>query len=308
MSNYDFITFDFETANSNNDSACALGLVFVKDLEIVGSKYFLIKPPTDKFEPKNIQTHGITYKDVKNSPDFKEVWKQVLPLLKQTLLIAHNAHFDMSVILTCCENFGIKAPYLDYFDSISLFSSAFPGHKNKSLDYCADILDVPLANHHHALDDAKACAEIAIKSLQQIESLPLKYKMEAYQKIKINNSYETIAIKEFHTPKFAGKKIKITEITPTSEEFCNQHPFFQKIVVFTGDLISFDRKEAMQSVVDLGGLLRTSVSKKTNFVVFGTPPEPGYKTAKEIKALELIEQGHEIKLLSEEEFLQILNT
>lgn len=51
---YDFVTIDFETANNNLNSACSLGIVAVKDLEIVEREYYLIKPPTNNFNNDNI--------------------------------------------------------------------------------------------------------------------------------------------------------------------------------------------------------------------------------------------------------------
>lgn len=56
MSNFDFITIDFETANSFNKSACSIGIVAVKDLEIVDTYYSLINPIMD-FDEKNISIH-----------------------------------------------------------------------------------------------------------------------------------------------------------------------------------------------------------------------------------------------------------
>lgn len=62
---YDFVTINFETANNNLNSACLLGIVAVKDLEIVEREYYLIKPSSYNSSNNNIAIHGITYGDVK---------------------------------------------------------------------------------------------------------------------------------------------------------------------------------------------------------------------------------------------------
>jgi DNA polymerase III subunit epsilon len=62
----DFVALDFETANENRDSACALGLVVVENNEIVKKDYWLIRPKELYFNPFNISIHGITPDDVKD--------------------------------------------------------------------------------------------------------------------------------------------------------------------------------------------------------------------------------------------------
>lgn len=74
--------------------------------------------------------------------------------------------------------------------------------------------------------------------------------------------------------------------------------------------MTIDKKEAMQKVVDLGGTLKSGVSKLVHYVVVGVQDlsvvGPDGKSSKERKALELLEQEHEIKILSEKEFISLL--
>ena len=69
--------------------------------------------------------------------------------------------------------------------------------------------------------------------------------------------------------KFNKNIIDVSEITPTVETINTQHPFFMKNIVFTGDLNSLERKDAMQKVVNVGGIVETSVSSKTDFLIVG---------------------------------------
>lgn len=91
----DFITIDFETANFQRNSACEIGLTFVKDNQITETKSWLIRPKINHFEPMNVSIHGITAADVWEQPRFDELWKSELKgLLENQFLIAHNASFD----------------------------------------------------------------------------------------------------------------------------------------------------------------------------------------------------------------------
>ena len=69
--NCEYITIDFETANSSLTSACSVGLVGAKNGKKVFEKYYLINPEED-FLSYNTLIHGITYEDVKNEKTFPE--------------------------------------------------------------------------------------------------------------------------------------------------------------------------------------------------------------------------------------------
>lgn len=59
MAAFDFIAVDFETACQYLNSACSIGIVAVKDMEIVDSFQSLIQPPKMFFEASNVKVHGI---------------------------------------------------------------------------------------------------------------------------------------------------------------------------------------------------------------------------------------------------------
>src|SRR5690606_31191463 len=106
-------------------------------------------------------------------------------------------------------------------------------------------------------------------------------------------------------------RVSISEITPTSNKYDETHVFYGKNIVFTGELKSLERKDAMQKVVDLGGILKSSVSRKTDYLIVGEQDKSivgdDGLSSKEEKAYELIEKGFNIKILNEEEFLKIIS-
>ena len=109
----DFVAIDFETATSNPNSACAVGLAFVVGLEVVATTHHLIQPPGNQYDQGNINVHGIHPEDTRQAPDFLTVWRQLHPMLAGKALIAHNARFDMSVIkasLAACLLYTSPSP------------------------------------------------------------------------------------------------------------------------------------------------------------------------------------------------------
>ena len=76
----DFAAIDFETANNERTSVCSVGVVIVRDGEIVDSFYSLIQPEPNYYNYWCTQVHGITRHDTESAPVFPEVWKQIEPL------------------------------------------------------------------------------------------------------------------------------------------------------------------------------------------------------------------------------------
>ncbi len=74
-----FIAIDYETANINHESACALGVSIVENGVVLESFESFIKPPEEfsEFDPFNTMIHGITSKDVKKAPSFDYVWSKI---------------------------------------------------------------------------------------------------------------------------------------------------------------------------------------------------------------------------------------
>ena len=69
----DFAAIDFETANSERSSVCSVGIVIVRNGEIVDSYYSLIKPEPEYYFYWNTQVHGLTMEDTMNAKVFPEV-------------------------------------------------------------------------------------------------------------------------------------------------------------------------------------------------------------------------------------------
>jgi len=98
MNNISFTAIDFETANENYGSVCSLGLVIVREGKIVDKKYRLIKPFDMKFNNRNISVHGIKPEDVVNEFEFYRYWNSIKEMFTNTVLVAHNAEFDIGVL------------------------------------------------------------------------------------------------------------------------------------------------------------------------------------------------------------------
>ncbi|MBI4781251.1 MAG: 3'-5' exonuclease [Oscillatoriophycideae cyanobacterium NC_groundwater_1537_Pr4_S-0.65um_50_18] len=158
-----FLALDFETANRSANSACAIGLVRVEDNQIVQQNHFLIRPPQRWFEFTDI--HNICWEDVADQPDFGELWSTLEPHLQDIdFIAAHNASFDRRVLYACCETYGIRKPSLEFLCTVQLARRVWQIYPTKLPNVCAR-LAIQL-DHHQALSDASACAQIVMAAHQ----------------------------------------------------------------------------------------------------------------------------------------------
>jgi len=306
---YDFSCIDFETANNNMNSACSVGIVAVSDGCIVKSDYFLIKPPTDHFRHENVEIHGITFDMVSESPQFPQVLEKILPYLTDSqYVIAHNARFDMSVLHETAATYNLTIPDFTYMDSIAV-SAKMRNDCGNSLEECCQFFNVPLEHHHNALDDAKACAEIVIRSVNASRYKSLHAYVSQFSSIK-QRKYSELKVKKsmFGKP---HENIKISELSSNVTDFDSSHPLFGKNCVITGELESMGRKTAMQKILDAGGTVKSAVSSKTHYLIVGIQDKSlvgsDGLSQKEERAYELMNNGAPIKIIKESEFLSLLN-
>lgn len=300
----DFVAIDFETANSLRSSACSLGIVIVENGKITDTKEWLVRPKENYFDPYNTYIHGITEEDVKNEPEFNELWPEIKNYLENNLVIAHNASFDLSVLRYVLDEYKLPYPELDYSCTRVVSKKTWGKLINYRLETVAELLEIKF-QHHNALEDALASAKVLLKCFEHHQSDHIDDLCEKLEIVK-GKLFEG-----GYTP--AGQKsssFKISDIKPTTDDFDLNHPFHSSNIVFTGTLQSMVRKDAMQKVVNVGGNCSNSINKKTNFLVMGDQDyrkfTDGTKSSKFKKAEEMITNGYDIEIISEHEFITLL--
>jgi DNA polymerase-3 subunit epsilon len=292
-----------------------MGLVKVRENIIIDTEYYLIKPPLMDFAPANIAIHGITPEMVQSAPLFSDIWQKINYYFQgDEVIIAHNAHFDMSVLMNCLTHYELDIPDFPYICSIPISNQVCLKQNIKnSLAARAEYFGIELNNQHNALDDAITCAQIVIASVQTKKKTNLSKYCSTYSSIPQHLFSELKMQTSLYQDKRRSRfnKISIKEIAATTENFNLNHLFYGKNIVLTGDLISMDRKTAMQRIVNVGGILKSGVSSKTDFLIVGVQDKKivggdGLST-KEERAHELINRGYNLKILNEEEFLKVLS-
>jgi DNA polymerase III subunit epsilon len=157
--NQPFVAIDFETADEEPDSACAVAVVRVEGDAIVERRHALIQPPRQYFQFTHL--HGISWERVKAEPIFATAWPRLESILDgAAFLAAHNSSFDSSVLEACCAAAGLTLPTLPFLCTVELARRIWRIYPTKLPNVCAK-LGLPL-KHHDPCSDAEACAKIVL--------------------------------------------------------------------------------------------------------------------------------------------------
>lgn len=161
----DFAAIDFETANGERSSVCSVGVVVVRGGAVADTFYSLIQPEPNYYTWFCQRVHGLSRRDTDSAEVFPYVWERVAPLIEGLPLVAHNAPFDEGCLRAVMRVYQMDWPDYKFYCTCRAARRKQPWLPNHQLHTVAEACGYHLANHHHALADAEACAAIAIKLL-----------------------------------------------------------------------------------------------------------------------------------------------
>ncbi|WP_192822525.1 3'-5' exonuclease [Rufibacter sp. LB8] len=153
-----FTAIDFETAQGKRHSICQVGLVRVEQGEVVQTINQLVYPPDNYYFYKNIEIHGITPERTCTAPTFAEVWSVLKPHIHGQTVVAHNGAFDFSCLQQTLAHYQMPSPRFEQKCTYKIY-----GGDLASLCRQHQIT----LNHHDALSDAMACAELYLRYLKR---------------------------------------------------------------------------------------------------------------------------------------------
>lgn len=284
-----YIVLDLETTglDARLDEIIEIGAIKVENGKKISSYSTLVKPPFEL--PEFIEKlTGITNEMLVDAPALKNVLPSFLEFVGDEYIVGHNVNFDINFIYDAVfKLYNGKAFSNNFIDTMRLSRRIFKDYESHRLNTLCYKFGLKIKPTHRAMADCEAT-------------------FECYEYIKRYVTENNIDLNIF---KATNHGVKAKEITSTASEYDENHPLFGKVCVFTGAL-SFTRREAMQMVADVGGINGDNVSKKTNYLILGNfdyiKNVQNNKSNKVKKAEELILQGQDISIISEDVFLELL--
>ena len=165
----EFVVFDLETTGigAKSNQIIEIGAVKVKEKKIVDRFSQFVNPNMPI--PYNItQLTSIDDSMVADAPDIDIVLPKFLEFCGDAVMVAHNASFDIGFIKQKARERGIKTDFT-VIDTVSMSRALLPELKKYKLDTVAKALGVSLENHHRAVDDAEATAEIFLRLIMRLD-------------------------------------------------------------------------------------------------------------------------------------------
>ncbi|KZL15108.1 BRCT domain-containing protein [Pseudovibrio sp. Ad37] len=282
---FDFITFDLETANASPSSICQIGIATVKDGVVVNVLSELINPE-ETFDWGNISIHGIDEDLVEGAMLFPDLVRKYGPLFQNNIAISHSA-FDRNAMVEASAKYDVKNPLSEWIDSTRVVRRTWPdrfGKRGYGLSNLAMEFDFSF-KHHDAGEDAKCTAWVMLKALEQ-SGLSVNEWKDASRQVRRRPS-------------------KSIRVEPNPEGSHSDH-----IIVFTGKL-EISRQEAASIAANVGMTVASGVTKKTTLVVVGEQDlsrlADHEKSSKHRKAEECIARGQKLEIIGEKAFLNLVS-
>jgi DNA polymerase III subunit epsilon len=156
----DYVVVDIETTGgwASSDRITEIGAVKIRNHQVVGEWHSLLNPQRS-IPAKIVQLTGITNDMVRGAPLFAEVADSFMDFMDDGIFVAHNVNFDYGFITREYERLELRFRFPKLCTCANM-RKRFSGHKSYSLGNLCEIYQIDLEEHHRALCDAKAAAQL----------------------------------------------------------------------------------------------------------------------------------------------------
>lgn len=285
----DFCVVDLETTGlmPEWDEIIEIGAIKVINGQEVERFQTFVKP---EYEIPEFITEltGITNEMVADAPGPGYALPTFLEFLGDLPIVGYNVGFDVRFLYDYLYSMGLVLSN-NYIDCMRMARKLHPEMDHHRLMDMRELYKVN-TQAHRAIGDCEATA-VCLAMFKE-EGLEQFGSLDAF----VNA--------------FKWKDVRAADIIGDPSKANPDSPIYGKHCVFTGKLEKFTRAQAMQLVADHGGINDSSVGKKTNFLVLGnndycTTIKDG-KSSKQKKAEELKLAGHDIEILPETVFYEMI--
>lgn len=168
-----FVALDVESTgfSPDRDRIIEIGAAKYRGGKIVKSTHWLINPG---IPIKNSFVHGITDEQVAAYPGFADTYKAFRAFASDSILIAHNASFDVRFMAAEIKRSGLEPMPNPTLNSLALFRCWYPAAPSHKLGELSAHLDIPVAIEHRAQDDSETLLRILNHGLKSRPSATLE--------------------------------------------------------------------------------------------------------------------------------------
>lgn len=179
----EFVVIDVETTglSARNDSIIEIGAVKIRKGEIVETYTSFVNPNMHISEDIT-QLTGISDDMVKDAPTIEQILPQFIKFIGNSVIVAHNAMFDLGFIRHAAEKTGLDINNI-VLDTLELCRKLIPGLKSYKLGNLAEHIGLDMQNCHRALDDSILAAKLFLDCVEKLRKKKIKTVYEIQKKL-----------------------------------------------------------------------------------------------------------------------------
>ena len=219
-----YCVLDLETTgfSATTEKITEVGIMKLKDGEVIDEFSCFVNP--EKHIPERVsEVTNITDDMVKDAETIDKVFPKILEFIEGSVIVAHNAGFDVGFLKQNAKNLGYEFDYT-YLDTLSLAKDLFPEYKKYKLGKIAENLGIKVEVAHRALDDVDTTVKVFKVMLEMLKKRGAKKiadidkvsrteeaKKEEYKKLKtyhaiilakdyvgLRNLYKLVSLSHLH--------------------------------------------------------------------------------------------------------------
>lgn len=281
----DFVALDFETANPRLTSICQVGASVFRN-GVLARSYCVDVDPDDYFDPIHISIHGIDERRVAGAPRYAAVHDELASIIGGAIAVTHTS-FDRTALHRTCAHHGLPTAECRWLDSSMVVRRAWPefARSGYGLGNVSRHLGLEF-RHHDAGEDSRVTGEILMHAIG-LTGLSLEDWLEW--------------VRQPITPSASASVAQVGR---------PDGPVSGEVIVFTGAL-AIPRREAAALAAQIGCDVGDGVTKQTTLLVVGDQDlarlcDGETKSSKHRKAEAAIRDGQSIRILSEADFLSLV--
>lgn len=170
-----WIAFDTETSGRYPIESEICEIAAVKWTSVDGgpaepTTFASLVKPSRPMSAEVIKIHGITNEMVADAPTIGDVLPKFLEFISGSVLLAHHAQFDLGFVAHALEESSLPLPEVATICTSLLAQGNVPETPNHRLQTLVPFFGVDPGQAHRALDDARACLNVALKIFERLQS------------------------------------------------------------------------------------------------------------------------------------------
>ena len=187
-----YCVLDLETTGLSfrTEKITEIGIMKVKNHEVI-EEFSTFVNPEKPIPQKVVEVTNITDEMVKDAPTIEEVLPKVLEFVGDSILVAHNADFDIGFLKHNCSELGLKLGNT-YIDTLRLAKDLFPEYKKYKLGIIAENLGIKVEVAHRVLDDVDTTVKVFNIMLDMLKEKGISTLDEIDEKLSGTADYKSL--------------------------------------------------------------------------------------------------------------------